>query len=145
VIGFTEWIQKPGFGAADMAGLLALKLALGAAIGLALGWIAVRALEATRLSTDGLYPVATVAIAGLAYGVAEVAHGSGLLATYLTALALGSAPIPARRTIVTFHEGLGWVSQIALFILLGLLVFPETLDDVALKGLALSAVLILLA
>ncbi len=89
--------------------------------------------------------MATIAIAALAYGVAEVAHGSGLLAVYLTALALGGASIPARRTVVAFHEGLGWVAQIALFILLGLLVFPSQLDDVALKGLALSAVLILVA
>ncbi len=145
VIGFIEWIQKPDFGLADMAGLLALKLAIGTAIGLALGRIAVAALNKARLSTDGIYPVATIAIAGLAYGLAEVAHGSGLLATYLTALALGSASIPARRTIVAFHEGLGWVAQIALFILLGLLVFPSTLWDVALKGLALSAALIVLA
>ncbi len=145
VIGFIEWIQEPGFGLADMAGLLALKLALGTAIGLALGRLAVAALNSTRLPTDGIYPVATIAIAGLAYGLAEVAHGSGLLATYLTALAIGSARIPARRTIVAFHEGLGWVAQIALFVLLGLLVFPSSLPDVALKGLALSAVLILLA
>jgi cell volume regulation protein A len=145
VIGFIEWIQQPGFGVADMAGLLALKLALGTAIGLAMGRVAVAALNAARLPTDGIYPVATIAIAGLAYGLAEVAHGSGLLATYLTALALGSASIPARRTIVAFHEGLGWVAQIALFILLGLLVFPDTLGDVAVKGLALSAVLIVLA
>jgi cell volume regulation protein A len=84
-------------------------------------------------------------VAGLAYGLAEVAHGSGLLAVYLTALALGSAHIPAKRTVVSFHEGLGWVSQIALFILLGLLIFPSSLDDVALKGIALSAALILVA
>ena len=145
VIGFIEWIQKPGFGFADMAGLLALKLALGAAIGLALGRLAVTALNRVRLPTDGIYPVATIAIAGLAYGLAEVAHGSGLLATYLTALALGSSSIPARRTIVAFHEGVGWVAQIGLFILLGLLVFPSTLGDVAFEGLALSAALILVA
>jgi cell volume regulation protein A len=145
VIGFIEWIQQPGYGLADMAGLLALKLALGTAIGLALGRLAVGALNAVRLPTDGIYPVATIAIAGLAYGLAELAHGSGLLATYLTALALGSANIPAKRSVVAFHEGLGWVAQISLFILLGLLVFPSRLDDVALKGLALSAVLILLA
>jgi cell volume regulation protein A len=145
VIGFIEWIQKPGYGLADMAGLLALKLAIGVLVGLALGRLAVWLLDRAQLPTDGIYPVATIAIAGLAYGLAEVAHGSGLLATYLTALALGSARIPARRTIVAFHEGLGWVAQIALFILLGLLVFPSSLDDVALKGLALSAVLILLA
>jgi potassium/hydrogen antiporter len=145
VIGFIDWIQQPDYGIADMAGLLVLKLALGAAIGLALGRLTVAVLNRVRLPTDGIYPVATIAIAGLAYGAAEVAHGSGLLATYLTALALGSGNIPARRTIVAFHEGVGWVAQIGLFILLGLLVFPSTLGDVAAEGLALSAVLILLA
>lgn len=145
VIGFIEWIQEPGFGLADMAGLLALKLAIGAVVGLALGRVATFALDRVRLPTDGIYPVATIAIAGLAFGLAEVAHGSGFLAVYLTALALGTARIPARRTIVAFHEGLGWVAQIGLFILLGLLVFPSTLGDVAWESLALSAVLILLA
>ncbi len=145
VIGFIDWIQDPGYGLADMAGSLVLKLALGAAIGLALGRLAVAALGRVRLPTDGIYPVATIAIAALAFGLAEVVHGSGLLATYLTALALGSGNIPARRTIVAFHEGVGWVAQIGLFILLGLLVFPSTLPDVAVEGLALSAVLILIA
>jgi cell volume regulation protein A len=145
MIGFIEWIQEPGFGIADMAGLLALKLALGTVIGVAVGRLATAALGATRLPTDGIYPVATIAICALSYGLAEVAHGSGFLAVYLTALALGSASIPARRTVVAFHEGLGWVAQIALFILLGLLVFPSDLPDVALQGLALSAVLILIA
>jgi potassium/hydrogen antiporter len=145
VIGFIEWIQQPGFGLADMAGLLALKLGVGVAVGLLVGRLAVAALDRVRLPTDGIYPVATLAIAALTYGLAEIAHGSGLLATYLAALALGGANIPARRTVVAFHEGLGWVAQMALFILLGLLVFPSRLDDVALKGLALSAVLILLA
>lgn len=145
VIGFIEWIQQPGYGLADMAGLLALKLSLGAAIGLALGRLSVLALDRAQLPSEGIYPVATIAVAGLAYGLAEVAHGSGFLAVYLTALALGSARIPARRTIVAFHQGLGWVAQISLFILLGLLVFPASLDDVALDALALSAVLILVA
>src|SRR6478672_868474 len=135
MIGFIDWIQKPGYGIADMAGLLALKLAVGAAVGLLLGRLAVAALNAVRLPTDGIYPVATIAIAALSYGLAEVAHGSGLLATYLTALALGGASIPARRTVVAFHEGLGWVAQISLFILLGLLVFPSALGDVAFEAL----------
>jgi cell volume regulation protein A len=145
MIGFIDWIQQPGYGLADMAGQLALKLAIGAAVGLLLGRLAVAGLSRVRLPTDGIYPVATIAIAALAYGLAEVAHGSGLFATYLTALALGGSNIPARRTVVAFHEGVGWVAQIGLFIMLGLLVFPSTLDDVALEGLALSAVLILVA
>lgn len=145
VIGFIEWIQEPGYGLADMAGLLALKLGVGIAVGYLIGRLAVAALDRVRLPTDGIYPVATIAIAALSYGLAEIAHGSGLLATYLAALALGAANIPARRTVVAFHEGLGWVAQLSLFILLGLLVFPSRLDEVALKGLALSAVLILVA
>lgn len=145
VIGFIEWIQDPGFGFADMVGLLALKLALGAAIGLLLGRVALATIQRLRLPSDGLFPVATLAVAGLAYGLAEIAHGSGFLAVYLTALALGTGAVPARRTLISFHEGLGWLAQISLFILLGLLVFPSELGDVAVKGLALSAVLILLA
>ncbi|HEX6228827.1 MAG TPA: potassium/proton antiporter, partial [Solirubrobacterales bacterium] len=145
IIGFIDWIQEPGYGFVEMTGSLVLRLALGAAIGLLLGRLAVRALSRVRLPTDGIYPVATIAIAGIAYGLAEVAHGSGFLSTYLTALALGSGGIPARRTIVAFHEGVGWVAQIGLFILLGLLVFPNALIEIAPEGLAISAVLILVA
>src|SRR3954451_10451506 len=87
VIGFIEWIQQPGYGLADMAGLLALKLALGAAIGLAVGRLAVAALDRMRLPSDGIYPVATIAIAALAYGLSEGAHRSGVLRVLLTARA----------------------------------------------------------
>ena len=66
-----------------------------------------------------------MAAAGLSYGVAEVAHGSGFLAVYLTGLVLGTGLVPARRTIMAFHQGLSWVAQISLFFLLGLLVFPS--------------------
>jgi potassium/hydrogen antiporter len=145
VIGFIEWIQQPNYGAADMIGLIALKIAVGIVVGVVLGRLAVWVITRIELASDGLYPVATIAAAALAYGVSEVLQGSGLLAVYLTALALGSARIPARRSVVSFHEGLGWVSQIGLFILLGLLVFPQDIADVAIKGIALSAVLIFLA
>ena len=72
-------------------------------------------------------------------------HGSGFLAVYLTALILGSGAVPGKRTIIAFHQGLGWVAQISLFFLLGLLVFPSELIDVAGDGLLLSAVLIFVA
>src|SRR6201994_2173433 len=145
VIGFIEWIQQPNYGPVDMIGLIALKIAVGIVVGLLLGRFAVWVLDRIELASDGLYPVATIAAAALAYGISEVAQGSGLLAVYLTALALGSARIPAKRSVVSFHEGLGWVSQIGLFILLGVLVFPEDIGDVAVKGLALSAALIFVA
>jgi cell volume regulation protein A len=89
--------------------------------------------------------VATLATAALAFGAADSLHGSGFLAAYVAGLALGSARIPARRTITVFHQGLAWVAQITLFLALGLLVFPSQLDDVALKGTVLALVLVLLA
>src|ERR1700759_1048063 len=71
VIGFIEWIQQPDFGLADMAGLLALKLGGGIAVGYLTGRLPATALNSVRLPTDGISPVATIAIAALSYGVAE--------------------------------------------------------------------------
>jgi len=145
VIGFIELIETPGYGVTDLVLLVLAQLAIGAAVGLALGELAVRALRRVRFSTSGLYPVASIAAAALAYGATDALEGSGFLAVYLTGLALGSARTPARRTIEDFHAGVAWVSQIALFFTLGLLVFPSRLLDVAFEGLVLAAVLALLA
>jgi cell volume regulation protein A len=145
VIGFIEWIQTPGYGVGEMAQLLAVELAIGAAVGLIAGRLAVMAFERVPLSTPGLYPVASMAAAGLGFGLADALHGSGFLAVYLTGLALGGANIPARRTITDFHAGVGWVCQIALFFTLGLLVFPSELPAVAGQGLLLAAVMAFVA
>ena len=145
VIGFIDWIQKPDYGLGDMAFLLAGELLIGAAVGGAIGFLAVAGLRRTRLASAGLYPVASIAIAALAYGVADVAHGSGFLAVYLAGLALGSTQIPAKRTITTFHVGLGWLAQVAMFLTLGLLVFPSELLDVALEGTALGLIIAFVA
>jgi potassium/hydrogen antiporter len=145
VVGFVEWIQEPEFGAADMAFLFAQELGIGLAAGLAVGWLAVAGLQRTRLDTVGLYPVATLATAAIAYGAADALHGSGFLAAYLAGLMLGSARIPAKRTVTVFHQGLGWVAQIVMFLSLGLLVFPSELGDAAPEGTALALVLVFLA
>ena len=75
----------------------------------------------------------------------ELAHGSGFLSVYIAALILGTGPVPARPTTIAFHQGLSWIAQISLFALLGLLVFPSGLGDVAGEGLLLSAALIFVA
>jgi cell volume regulation protein A len=145
VVGFIEWIQEPGYGAADMAVLFLLELGIGAAVGLAVGWAAAEGLRRTRLDTAGLYPVATLATVAIAFGAADALHGSGFLAAYLAGLVLGSERIPAKRTVTVFHQGLAWVAQIAMFLSLGLLVFPSELGDVVLEGTALALVLVLVA
>ena len=97
-------------------------------------------LQRVTLPSAGLYPVASVAFAGIAYGGADTLHGSGFLAVFLAGLVIGSASSPARRTIVTFHEGLAWVAQLALFLLLGLLVNPGELIEIIPEGAAIAVV-----
>jgi potassium/hydrogen antiporter len=145
VIGFIDWIQGPSYGALDMLWLLGKELAIGLAVGLLIARLAVIAFRRLDFAAPGLYPVASVTAAALAFGLAEVAHGSGFLAVYLAGLGLGSARIPAKRSVVTFHEGLAWVAQISMFLTLGLLVFPSQLGDVALEGTAIALVLALVA
>jgi len=145
VIGFVDWILEPDYGLGDMAGLFVVEVGIGLAAGAAVGWLSVQGLRRARLDTPGLYPVASLATAALAFGVADALHGSGFLAVYLAGLALGSASIPAKRTVTVFHQGLGWVAQIVMFLALGLLVFPSRLDNVWLEGTVLALVLLFAA
>jgi cell volume regulation protein A len=145
VIGFIDWIQNPDYGAADMALLFAEELVMGTAVGVAVGWLAVQGLKRTRLDSTGLYPVATLATAAVAFGAADTLLGSGFLAVYVAGLMLGSARIPAKRTVTVFHQGLAWVAQIAMFLALGLLVFPSDLAGEVVEGTALALVLVLVA
>jgi potassium/hydrogen antiporter len=145
VIGFIDLLTKHGYGAGDMVVLFIRELGVGMAIGLLTGFAAVYAFRQMQLSTAGLYPVASLTVAALAYGGADTLHGSGFLAVYLAGLIMGSATIPAERTVVNFHQGLGWVAQVAMFLTLGLLVFPSQLSPVAVKGTVLAVVLVFVA
>ena len=113
-------------------------------IGLALGAAAMWTFARLPHSIGAFGPVASVAAAALSFGAADVIGGSGFLAVYLVGLAVGSTPSRYRRQLVAFHEGLAFLAQVAMFVVLGLLVFPSRLDSVALSGLALAALLVLL-
>jgi cell volume regulation protein A len=89
--------------------------------------------------------IGTIGAAAIAYGAASSLHGSGFLAVYLAGLLLGSVPIPAKAAVTVFHQGLAQVAQVAMFVVLGLLVFPSQLGDVAFEGTILALVLVLLA
>lgn len=144
-IGLIEWIERPAYGFADLTLLVVRQLGLGLVVGVVLGVVATRIFSRLPASIGVFVPVASVAAAALAFGVADVLGGSGFLAVYLVGLAVGSTPSRYRRQLVAFHEGLAFLAQVALFVVLGLLVFPSQLLDVALPGLALAALLVLVA
>ncbi len=143
-IGLIDWIERPGYGIGDLALLLLRQLGLGLVVGVVLGAVATWAFGRLPHAIGAFVPVASVAAAALSFGVADVIGGSGFLAVYLVGLAVGSTPSRYRRQFVAFHEGLAFLAQVAMFIVLGLLVFPTQLPDVAWSGLALAVLLVLL-
>lgn len=121
------------------------ELVAGALIGLALGWLGAIALRRAALPATGLYPLATVAVCVIAFSGGQLAHASGLLATYVAGLVLGNSRLPHRGDTLSFAEGLGWLSQIGLFVLLGLFSSPSRLLDAIVPGLVAAVVLLLAA
>jgi len=145
VVGFVAWAGHPGSNGVGMVAFAARELAIGTASGVLVGVLAAAALARVRLPMTGLYPVASFAAATLAYGAASTFGGSGLLAVYLTGLVLADAPIPGRRTIAVFHEGLAWAAQVALFLVLGLLATPSRIEGSLAAGAALALIVVLVA
>src|SRR3954452_11965224 len=128
-----------------MVVLFVMQLGVGALSGILFGWGGAAAVRRLRLDPSGLYPVASMAVAALAYGSAVSFGGSGFLAVYLAGLALGGSATPDVRAMRVFHGGLAWLAQVTLFLLLGLLVNPGELGSVAADSIVLAAVILLVA
>jgi cell volume regulation protein A len=144
-LGLIAWIERPNYGVGDLTVLLVKQIGIGLAIGLTIAWLATWVFARMPSSIASFVPVASAATAALAFGAADAAHGSGFLSVYLVGLAVGSTPSRYRGQLVTFHEGVAFVAQVALFIVLGLLVFPSRLPHVAFSGLGLAVALIVVA
>ncbi|HEU4994522.1 MAG TPA: potassium/proton antiporter [Gemmatimonadaceae bacterium] len=121
------------------------QLFIGATVGGVTGWLASRSLVWLRLRALGLYPVVTLAVALLSFGVTTLLNGSGFLAVYAAGLVLGNGYIPYRPGVLRTHDALAWLSQIVMFLVFGLLVFPSQLPAVAVPGLLLAAMLAFIA
>jgi cell volume regulation protein A len=118
---------------------------VGLLVGIAAGYGGRALLRKIQLPASGLYPVLTLSLACLAFGAATLAHGSGFLAVYVAALVLGNGGLPYRAGVLRVHDALGWLSQVVMFLVLGLLVFPSRLLDVLPIGLALGLILAFVA
>ncbi len=133
--------QSPALTAATIV----YELIVGLVIGIAVGFTGVLVLRRSALPAAGLYPLAAVSFTVLAYSVAGVAHASGFLAVYVAGVVLGNSRLPHRRATLGFADGLAWLAQIGLFVLLGLLVSPPRLVDAIVPALVVGVVLLLIA
>lgn len=144
-LGVTGLLVNPR---ASLWGVLVLfvqQMGVGMLCGLGLGWGAVQLINRLKLEAEGLYPVLTIAVVLLSYGLTAVLGGSGFLAVYLVGLILGNSAVQRVDRLTHFHDGLAWVMQIGMFLILGLLVFPSRLPAVVVSGLLITGVTIFLA
>ena len=125
--------------------LLLKQVAVGLMLGLLLGELSARAINRVRLEWEGLYPVLSVTVALFAYSAAASLGGSGFLAVYVAGLVIGNKNLIHRNSVRVFNDGIAWLMQITMFLVLGLQVFPSRLPSVAMPGLLIAGFLIFVA
>ncbi|MCX7061766.1 MAG: potassium/proton antiporter [Nevskia sp.] len=144
-IGLVHYLLAPEtYGALQIIQLLGMQVVLGVALGYAGGYLLIRTLNEVTLG-DSLYPLLAMFSGLLIYGVTATLGGSGFLAVYLAGLMLGNQPIRAFASIKRFHDGMAWLAQIGMFLVLGLLATPSRMVDVAVPALITAAVLTFVA
>jgi cell volume regulation protein A len=144
-IGLIEVLagrMTPGL---DLLSLFLAQMGIGAAAGLLCGWGGAHLINRVNLNAPGLYPLLAGACGLIAFGVAAVLGGSGFLAIYLSGIVLGNSRLVFQRGTFLFMDGLAWMGQISMFVVLGLLSTPSELIVTAGPALLVSAVLIVIA
>jgi cell volume regulation protein A len=129
-------------GVLGTVGVVAFELVVGVLVGLVCGFGGAWVMRRAALPSSGLYPLSVLSLAFLAYGSAAAVHASGFAAVYIAALVLGNSDLPHRGATRSFAEGVAWLAQIGLFVMLGLLLSPTRLT-LAIVGLAVVAGLVL--
>lgn len=125
--------------------LFVVQMGVGALAGFGAGWLTVQLINRINLQAAGLYPVLAGACGFVAFGLAAVLGGSGFLAVYLAGIVIGNSRIVFQSGTFRFMDGLAWMGQIAMFVVLGLLSTPSDLWIVAPQGLLIAGVLIFVA
>lgn len=125
--------------------LFVMQMGIGTIVGLGTGWLGVRLINRIELTAAGLYPVLVAGVGLFSFGLAANLGGSGFLAVFLTGVVVGNSRFVFQRGAFLFLDGLAWLGQITMFVVLGLLINPKELLDVWLEGLLIAIVLICVA
>ncbi len=144
-IGLTGLLMNPDSSIISLIPDFFQQMILGSLFGYGFGRGMQFVLNRARLEYEGLYPVLTLALVALAYGATDAVGGNGFLAVYIAGLVLGNNDFIHKQSLMRFHDGIGWLMQIAMFLTLGLLVFPSNLVPVIGTGLIVALFLMLVA
>ena len=144
-IALIRLLTEPSTSFGELAVFFVMQMAVGTAIGIAMGEVMRRSFNALDLELEGIYPVLSVALALLTYGLTDYLDGSGFLAVYLAGLVMARKPFTHQQSVLRFHDGLAWLMQVTMFLALGLQVFPARLVPIAGVGILISLFLIFIA
>ncbi len=138
-------IKQPNSSIVDLLGMFLLQFLIGGAVGYGLGRASILVVNRIKLETEGLYPVLTLSLALLTYSLTSFLQGNGFLAVYVAGIVMGKSEFIHKRSLIRFHDGLAWLMQIAMFVVLGLLVYPSRLVPVAGAGCLIAVILMFVA
>ncbi|MBP7055448.1 MAG: potassium/proton antiporter [Candidatus Omnitrophica bacterium] len=144
-ITFLGMITTKDINLSMMAFRFFMDMAGGAFIGYIMGRLIILIMNRLNLEYDGLYPVLTISFLLFTYTIAVMANGNGFLAVYIIGLMMGKTEFLNKKLIIKFHDGLAWLSQIVMFLTMGLLVFPSHVIPVMATGILISVVLMIIA
>ncbi|MHB0950215.1 MAG: potassium/proton antiporter [Gemmatimonadaceae bacterium] len=141
----TRQVVEGGALGWGVGGEVLLQIIVGGVLGWAIGMGARNLLGRTRLAAGGLYIVMIVGVAFLAFALPTLAYGSGFLSVYVAGIVLGDGELPYKPAILRVVDALAWLAQVSMFLMMGLLVFPSRLVEVAAVGFSVAALLTFVA
>jgi cell volume regulation protein A len=144
-IALIRLLIEPATSFGELGSFFVMQMAVGTVCGVVMGEVIRRMLDALDLELEGIYPVLSVALVLLTYGLTASLNGRGFLAVYLVGLLMRRKPFIHQQSLLCFHDGVAWLMQITMFLLLGLQVFPTRLAPIAWAGLLISLFLIFIA